>query len=274
VVTGPWSSGAEQVLRRGDADALVLNYARGFEGDLERGELEFINPSFRLCRLALLDRGILDVRPIYRLRGTLDDLSIQVAPKAALDLEQLPALRSIAGEWGLIGPTLGALKHLRKVVTWRFGESDLSAFEAHTSLEHLTVKDAPRLESLDGLANHEALRHLEVRAARRLGDISVLPETGPALEKLIFEKCRAIDSLDALGTSRSLRVLEIGDCGELPSARELQDLASLEVLSAWGSTCFVDSDLSVLTRLPALRVRMRNRRHYHPDVTDIPAAIF
>ena len=81
--------------------------------------------------------------------------------------------------------------------------------------------------------------------------------------------------LESLRELLSLRYLGIGECGDLPSATELQTLIALEVLSAWGSTCFVDGDLSVLTRLPALReVRMRNRRHYRPAVTEIPAAIF
>ena len=213
---GPWSSEAEQALLRGDADALVLNYARGFVGDLDRGELEFLNSRLRVRRLALLDRGIPDVRPIYRLSDTLEDLSIQASPKAELDLEELPRLQKIAGEWGLIGPALGQLLHLRQVSTWRFGEGDLTVFEAHTGLERLTVKDAPRLESLDGLANHEALTHLEIRGAKRLSDISVLAETQARLDELTLEGCRAIDSLESLRELLSLRYLGIGKCGDLP----------------------------------------------------------
>ena len=275
VVTGPWSSDAEQVLLRGKAEALLLNYARGFEGDLERGELEFLHEHLGIRRLGLLDRGIPDVSPIYRLRETLDDLSIQAAPKATLDLEQLPGLQKIAGEWALIGPTLSALRHLREVSTWSYGESDLSAFEPHPNLVRLTVKDAPRLESLHGLASHEVLRHLEIRAARRLGDISVLLDTEACMEELVLEGCRAIKSLTPIDGFRRLRYLGIGECGDLPSANELASLQSLEALSAWGSTCFVDGDLSILTQLPALKeIRMRNRRHYHPAVKDIPAARF
>jgi hypothetical protein len=141
-------------------------------------------------------------------------------------------------------------------------------------LERLTVKDAPHLVSLDGLATQEALRHLEIRAARRLGDISVLAERAASLEKLKLEKCRSIDSLEPLAAFRRLRFLKIGDCGDLPAADELQGLISLEVLYAWGTTCFLDGDLSALTQLPALtEIRMQNRRHYHPAVADISSAI-
>jgi len=55
VVTGPWSPGAELALIEHGADSLALNYARGFVGDLERGELEFLHPGLPIRRLALLD---------------------------------------------------------------------------------------------------------------------------------------------------------------------------------------------------------------------------
>jgi hypothetical protein len=67
VVTGPWSRQAEEMLIRDDVKALVLNCARGFEPDLERGELEFLDPRFGIRRLHLVDRGIVDLTPIYRL---------------------------------------------------------------------------------------------------------------------------------------------------------------------------------------------------------------
>lgn len=44
---------------------------------------------------------------------------------------------------------------------------------------------------------------------------------------------------------------------------------------AWGSTCIVDRDLSLLARLPRLaEIRMRDRRSYTPRVVDLKAALF
>jgi len=68
--------------------------------------------------------------------------------------------------------------------------------------------------------------------------------------------------------------LEIGDCGDLPSASQLEPLVSIESLSAWGSTRFTDGDLSTLAALPALReIRMQDRRHYRPHVPELAAEI-
>lgn len=275
VITGPWTREAEETLLRDRPDVLVLNYARGFEPDLERGELEFLDARFPVRRLRLLDRGVLDISPIYRLRDSLEELSIQAAPQAELDLGELPGLRRVAGDWSLIGPSLGALNHLQRVGTWRFDELDFSAFTAHTNLVCLTVKDARRLESLDGIASCDALRYLEIRSARQLADISSLRDLGPSIETLRLEKCPRIGSLDALTAAIHLRFLEIGDCGDLPSASELRGFKELETLSAWGSTRFVDGDLSTIVDLPSLsELRMRNRRHYRPAVSEIPSAVF
>jgi hypothetical protein len=274
VVTGPWSHEASEALGHAGADALVINYARGFEADLERGALEFLDPRFRVRRLHVLDRGIDDVSPIYRLRGSLEELSIQVASTASLDLAELPGLRRLSGEWSLIRPSLAAISELTEIITWRFAEPDLVAFEPHARLKRLTVKDAPNLESLDGLTGSHGLRHLEVRSARRLADISTLVEVGSSLEELVLEKCQAIESLKPVAAARRLQILKIGDCGDLPSAFELQGLDHLEELHAWGSTCFIDGDLSVLADLPALReIRMQDRRHYRPRVAALTATM-
>jgi hypothetical protein len=82
-------------LARGDAEGLVLNYARGFR----EGTLDLLDPNWGLRRLKLLDRRIADLEPIARLAGSLQKLSIRAHPEAELDLSVLTNLRSIAGEW-------------------------------------------------------------------------------------------------------------------------------------------------------------------------------
>jgi len=150
VVTGAWSDEAGETLARGEADGLVLNYARGFS----EGHLEFLDGSWGIRRLNILDRGMTDLEPIGRLRDSLQALSVQAAPSAELDLGALPRLRSVAGEWELIRGTLGRLNALQSVITWRFDDPDLHAFRDHVSLERLTIKEAPYLESLSGLADY------------------------------------------------------------------------------------------------------------------------
>lgn len=148
VVTGPWSVEAANALGRGEADGLVLNYARGFSGRC----LEFLDGGLGVRRLDVLDRQITDLAPIERLADSLEDLSVQAAGDAELDLGALPRLRSVAGEWALIGNTLGAVDELQSVITWQFDEADLHAFRDHVGLRRLTIKEAPYLESLSGVA--------------------------------------------------------------------------------------------------------------------------
>ena len=270
VVTGAWSAAAVDALERHDADGLVLNYARGFVGE----SLDFLSANWMVRRLDVLDRGLTDLEPIARLAGSLESLSVQAAPEAELDLGPLARLRSVAGEWALIGGSLGAVDDLRSVITWRFGETDLRAFRDHLLLKRLTVKEAPVLESLSGLANLRKLRLLGIHLARRLHDISDIADLGASLEDLEFESCSALSSLEDLAGLVRLRFLGLGDCGPLESLGPVAQMKDLEGLHAWGSTDIVDCDLSPLEGLPLLAdLRMGRRPSYRPSVTDLVATI-
>ena len=269
VVTGAWSDEAGEALARGDADGLVLNYARGFS----EGNLDFLDASWRVHRLSILDRGMTELEPIGRLRDSLEALSVQAAPNAELDLGALPNVRSVAGEWELIRGTLGRVDALESVITWRFDDADLHAFRDHVGLERLTIKEAPHLESLSGLADLGELKVLGVFLARQLEDISDLAQL-PSLRELEFEDCPALESLDDVEPLINLRFLGFSECGDIESLAPLGSLAQLEVLYAWGSTRVVDGDLSPLTSLPRLtEIRMRDRRTYSPRVADLVSSL-
>jgi len=270
VVTGAWSREAEELLARGDADGLVLNYARGFC----EGNLEFLDSRCPVRRLNVLDRGITDLEPIGRLRDSLQALSVQAAPNAELDLGDLPDLRSVAGEWDLISGTLGRLDALQSVITWRFDEADLRAFRDHLGLTKLVVKEAPFLETLAGVEDLHRLTVLQVIVARELVDISAVTELGASLRELEFEGSPEISSLDGVEQLIGLTFLGIGDCGRIDSLGPVGALANLEALHAWGSTRIVDGDLSPLMRLSYLTdLRMRDRREYRPRLSDVQAKL-
>lgn len=269
VVTGPWSDKAAETLARGDADGLVLNYARGFC----EGNLDFLDGAWGLRRLNILDRGITDLEPVGRLRDSLLALSVQAASSAELDLGTLPKLRSVAGDWGLIRGTLGRVDGLQSVITWQFDEGDLHAFRDHVNLERLIIKEAPHLNSLSGLADLPELKVLGVFLARRLEDISDVAGLR-SLRELEFEDCPAVISLDDVDSLVNLRFLGVSECGDIESLAPTESLKQLEVLYAWGSTCIVDGDLSPLARLPRLKeIRMRDRRSYNPRVADLVSAL-
>lgn len=269
VVTGAWSADAAQALARGDADGLVLNYARGFC----EGSLDLLDGGWPLQRLSVLDPSLIELEPIGRLTG-LEELSVQAAPDAVLDLEMLPRLRSIHGEWALIGRTLGAVAELESVITWMFGGIDLHGFRDHVALKTLMIKDAPHLESLSGLATLPDMAALTIVEAPRLHDIDELGELSSSLRELKFEECPRIEAIDVVESLVGLRVLGISESGEIASLAPVRSLAQLETFYAWGSTRILDGDLSPLTRLPRLKeVRMRHRRGYKPAVGEVAGSI-
>jgi internalin A len=270
VVTGAWSGEAEKLLARGEADGLVLNYARGFC----EGNLGFLDGGWGVRRLNILDRGIMDLEPIRRLGGSLQALSVQAAPGAQLDLGALPHLGSVAGEWELIRGTLSRVDGLQSVITWRFDEVDLHAFRDHFGLERLTIKEAPQLRSLSGVGDLPELKVLGVFLARVLHDISDVGGVAASLQELEFESCPGLHALDDVESLVSLRFLGFSDCGDVDSLAPVRPLEQLEVLYAWGSTHILDGDLSPLVGLPRLReVRMRNRHGYSPRVADVVSAL-
>src|SRR3954454_24155453 len=207
VVTGPWSEDAARALARGQADGLVLNYARGFS----EGTLDLLDGGWPLRRLSVLDRSIVDLDPIGRLAG-LERLSVQVAPDAVLDLEPLSRLRSVGGEWALIGRTLGTVAELERVSTWVFGEVDLHAFRDHVALKTLIIKDAPHLESLAGIGNLPDLAALTIVGAGRLRELDEIGELSASLRELKFEECPCIETIDDVAPLIGLRFLGVSEC--------------------------------------------------------------
>jgi hypothetical protein len=269
VVTGRWTGAAERLLARGEVDGLVLNAARGFQ----EGDLELLDAGWGLRRLTVLDRSLVDLAPVSRLAG-LEALSIEANPAAELDLSPHAGLTSIAGPWSLIGGGFGALTRVEEVGTWAFGEPALRAFRDCAALETLTVKDAPRLESLAGVEALSRLRRLKIAGAPRLMDIEPVHDV-TTLRELEFEGCAGIAAIDPVRRLEDLRFLGIGDCGDIASLAPLAGLGRLEVLHAWGSTRILDGDLQLLAGLPGLReVRMRDRRGYRPAVRSLAAAVF
>jgi hypothetical protein len=241
VVTGPWSEATERALARGEADGLVLNYAHGFS---ERS-LDVLDGGWPLRRLYVLDRSIVDLDPIGRL-ARLEELSVQAAADAVLDLGPLSRLRSVSGEWALIGRTLSAAAELERVSTWMFGDVDLHAFRDHVALKTLTIKDAPYLESLAGLGNLPDLASLTIVGARRLHEIDEIAELSESLRELKVEECPRIDAIEVVESLVDLRCLGISESGDIASLAPVGSLEQLETFYAWGSTRILDGDLSPL----------------------------
>ncbi|QHK21025.1 hypothetical protein GU243_16380 [Pseudarthrobacter psychrotolerans] len=267
-VVGDWTRQAAGVLERGEADGLILNYARGFR---ERN-LDFLQ-GWPLRRLTILARTITDLEPIYRLAETLEHLDLTSSDRAAVDLTRLPLLKHLSCEnWSQIEPTIAACTSLEYLYAGSYTPGDLLPLANNRNLTTIKMKDRPRLESLNGVDAFAALEELGIFGALLLKDVVDLGSASAPkkLRTLELELCRGVSSLGEIGRLTGLTYLNIGDCGDIASFTPLANLRHLREVYAYGTTRVVDGDLSALMGLRELTdLRMQNRRDYHPSVKSI-----
>jgi internalin A len=269
VITGPWPQEAGEILARGAADGLDLNYAKGFKDT----DLQFMG-EWPLRRLTILARTIKDLSPLYRVSSTLESLSLETSPSAAIDLERFPAISSLGADWHQVRHCVGALPNLEDLFLRGYTEQDLQPLRWNMKLRRLRLKDRPRLQSLAGLERFRELHHLGIYSASGLTDIdaiSDLPST--QLVQLHLESCPVHD-LGPISHTRSLSVLNASQCGDIRSLYPLAQLLRLEVLWLFGTTRIADGDLSPIVDLPRLReLRMQARREYSPSLAHVQGVV-
>lgn len=264
VVTGPWTDEMVQAVETGVADRVVLNYALGYD----EPDLYFLQ-YLPIRELVILDRRITDLAPVYTLASKLERLDVEIAPGVAIDLSELPNLRDLGATWSQVSATIGAGRSLRRVALDAYSADDLAPLAGLRDLSSISMKERPKLRSLHGLSEFVLLDTLGIFLAARLEDVSEL-RGRELLTTLELEGCRKLASVEDLAGCTGLRFLNISESGDLESAAPLAGLVELEELYAYGSTRFVDGDLSPLARLPRLReLRLQSRRHYTPSLAEL-----
>ncbi len=154
-----------------------------------------------------------------------------------------------------------------------FDEEDLAPLAGLTNLSAISLKDRPGCGRSPASAGSCSSPTSGSSGRRRLSDVTEL-QGRDLIERLALQACRGLDTLDDLAGCTGLRRLDVAEGGDLVSAAPLGGLVELEELYAYGSTRFVDGDLSPLARLPRLtELRMQSRRHYRPSVPDLKAAL-
>ena len=268
VVTGPWTQEMVEAVESGVADRVVLNHALGFE----EPDLRFLE-HLPIRELVVLDRRISDLAPVYTLASRLERLDLTVHPDVRVDLTELPRLRRLGATWGQVEATIDAGRLLRRVALGSYTPEDLVPLAGLTNLSAISMKDRPRLRSLAGLGGLVLLTDLGVHGASALSDVTELRDRD-LIATLSLQACPRLGTLDDLAGCTGLRRLDVAEGGDLASAAPLGGLVELEELYAYGTTRFVDGDLSPLARLPRLtELRMQSRRHYRPSVPDLKAAL-
>ena len=268
MVTGPWNEEMADAVTSGVAPRVVLNHALGYD----EPDLSFL-VGLPIRELKIVDRRIADLTPVSSLAETLEGLDVEVAPDVRIDLTAFPNLHRLGATWAQVSATIDAVPRLRRAALDAYDAPDLAPLAPLGALEAISLKERPRLRSLDGLGALPAITHLGVFGATALTDVQAL-RGRERLVRLDLQACRRLTSVSELAGCTGLHVLDVAEGGDLDSAAPLGGLLALEELYAYGSTRFVDPDLSALARLPRLvEVRMQSRRHYVPSVPDLKAAL-
>ncbi len=264
-VRAEWSPRIRTAFFASGADGLVANYARGFVGR----DLDFVR-ELPLRRLNVLGRGITDLTPVHDLAGTLEELSVEVAPGAHVDLALLPGLRVLACAWDQVRDSIERTDRLEDLYLAPYRERDLAPLTHLTALRSLRMKERPGVRSLDGIESMSWLAHLGIYGAP-LEDTSALVSLGsPVLTELALATCPRLTSLSDLSSLVGLRHLDVSESGPLQSLGPIADSILLEGLYLYGSTTIVDGDLTPLRGLTRLTdLRMMARRHYTPTLKDV-----
>jgi len=267
IVTNEWSSQAAAELVAGNADGLVLNYARGFR---ERS-LDFL-AGLPIRRLNVLARTIKNLDPIYSLAETLEDLELQTAP-TEVHLDLLPRVVRLGATWSQVVDSISALPRLQSLFALSYSESSLDPLRFNRALRVIRMKDRPSVATLEGIEFFPDLEQLDLSLAP-ISSLAPLQSAAPTIGHLELESCKLIQTLDGVEHLRELRTLNLGDVGPITSLQPISELTNLERVYLWGSTVISDADLSPLANLPKLTtLRMTSRRPYHPSVAEIKAKI-
>jgi internalin A len=256
VLTGPWEPRLADVMTRDGIAELYLNRELGWRG----ADLGFLEGLSWLRGFKILDMVIKDVGPVHHL-AQLRALEISTYCKTPIDFSRFPSLECAALEWRPGSQSLFDTRTLTELWLNRYPHPRSDPFSALTGLTRLAVANS-RLHEIRALRQLSRLTSLSLWNLRVLQSLAGL-ETLTGLQEFDLQGCRKIKRIDELAALPKLQRVSLSENGSIESLAPLQNAINLEEFFFYGSTTVDDGDLSILTRLPALKkTSFRNRRHY------------
>jgi hypothetical protein len=269
VVTSAWSPEVSRYVLTNNVVELELNHAKGWRGN----DLLFLEDLPQLRAFKIIDWGISSVQPIHLLHD-LRMLEVFTYCKTAIQFSEFPHLEDCGLEWRSKSESIFSCTTLKELFVNGYKRKNVDAFSTLVNLESLAILNAP-VENLLGLKPLKHLRYLRLGNLRRLTSLAGI-EGLVALEELNVDTCRAVGSIDEVGSLSRLRKLELNNDGEIETLKPLEKLSALETVGFCESTNIRDGDLSLLMRRREnlSRVSFQNRRHYSHRREDLGAAYF
>jgi hypothetical protein len=256
VLNSSWATGMIEYLSSNGIVELVLNQAKGWNGN----DLSFLSQLPNLKLFEIFDFNIKDITPIHSLTA-LRRLGVTTYCSTEIRFPLFPHLESCGLEWRPKAASLFECKTLKNLFINRYTGKNVDLFAKLITLESLAILNAP-IENLRGLSALNELRFLRLANLKRLNSLAGL-EGVSNLEELEVHTCRAIASIAEIGHLSRLKKLHLNNDGDIMSLKPLEKLPALESVLFYESTNIVDGDLSPLVRLKHLtRISFQNRRHY------------
>jgi Leucine-rich repeat (LRR) protein len=256
VVTSVWSKEMIGYVLDNGVVELELNDGKGWRGT----DLLFLAELPQLRSFKIIDLKISSVDPIHFLHE-LRALEVITYSQTAIRFSAFPRLEECALEWHPKASSLFDCTTLKKLFVNRYQGKDAALFARLVNLESLAILNAP-VENLHGLGALKGLRFLRLANLKKLTSLAGI-EKLVNLEELEIHTCRAIGSIEEVGSLSRLRKLYLNNDGDIESLKPLEKLNCLESVLFYESTNILDGDLSPLLHQKNLsRVSFQNRPHY------------
>lgn len=256
VLHGRWTTSLAGYLNSNGVVELVLNQAKGWKGN----DLSFLSELSNLKLFEIFDFNIKDIAPIHLLHG-LRRLRVTTYCSTEIRFAAFPNLQSCGLEWRPKATSLFDCATLKELFVNHYNGKRVTPFARLVDLESLAILNAP-VETLQGLSPLKGLRSLRLANLKRLTSLAGI-EVLASLEELEVHTCRAIGSIEEVGSLTRLKKFHLNNDGDIESLKPLEKLNGLESVLFYESTNVLDGDLSPLLRQKNLsRVSFQNRRHY------------
>lgn len=234
--------------------SLAFNY---FKSNAVK-DLEFLKDLNFIEKVSLDDLNF-SYESLYYLIN-LKELTIGVKNKKQhLDYSNFPKLEILSIDWYNDFPDLSKNENLKELSVWKFKPKSKSLAELSLpkNLEKLHITESNIL-SLEGILM-ENLKEFEGHYCNSLETVTGIKDFSNNLELLILDYCRKLTNYDELKFCKELKKIILGNSGDIPSLKWLNELEKVKHFSFW-NTKLIDGDTSPCFGIEY--VSFKNQKHY------------
>ncbi|WP_020059915.1 hypothetical protein [Bacillus sp. 123MFChir2] len=221
-------------------------------------DINFLVKCKNITHLSLDSVYLKDVSSVYSLKN-LKTLSLMDS-NYVLELNRLTGLECLSMYCDKKVTGLQELSNLKSLSLWKYSSKnrDLNELKNLRKLETLNLTQS-KINSISGVENLESLKTLKLNYLRTLTTIEHFKYTNGDLRYLEIEACKKIKDFYEIKYLKSLEVLNLFNCGDIPTINFIQALNHLKHFSFVESN-IIDGDISFCEGIEF--VSFTDKRHY------------